>query len=387
MSIRFADRWQWLRAAAAMLLLAAGGGCARVVDRRPAAADNRVNPARLYASYQFETAPTALNFGVQPLWIPTCVIWEVMARDQQLQDDLRRAHCRLYVYPFFKGRDLNEFLRAGNLQGGISGDLPSLNAATELDMRIVSLAQQGPCSVVAREGVSLEALRGRRIGYAPGSNAHYTLLRLLREQHLGPREVRLIPMEVIGMADALAAGRIDAFSAWEPTPTLALLDHPDFNVIARADARGYLGFTRRFFEQRPAAVRAMVAAEIRAVHWLRINDKNLYIASGWARQRAVAFAGGEMPLTVYDFLRLAHGDLLRVPTAPRLLPGSLAPSSELWRQFQLSRAFGLISPDADWRRVRESFITDLVPRIISDSLRAHPAELSPGPALPMRGTG
>src|SRR5262245_3454406 len=224
---------------------------------RPPAAARRADPTRVYATYRFVRSPSMLSFGIQPLWIPTCVIWEAMARDRQLQADLRRAHCRLDAYGFFKGRDVNAYLRSGQLQGGIVGDLPALKAAAESDVRIVSLMQQGPCSIVAREAMPLEGLRGRRIGYAPGSNAHYTLLRALRDHGVGPRDVRLVPMDVTEMAEALAVGRIDAFSAWEPAPTLALLDHPSFEVLVRTEARGYVYFTRDFFERQPAAVRAI----------------------------------------------------------------------------------------------------------------------------------
>src|SRR5438128_5012411 len=138
---RFLERWRGLEAVAIGLMLLPGTGCARVPARlRDGAASGPVDPAHVYASYQFDTGPDVLSFGVQPLWIPTCVIWERVpacgwARDEQLRDDLRRAHCRLRVYPFFKGRDLNAYLKSGKLQGGMSGDLPALKAATELDVR------------------------------------------------------------------------------------------------------------------------------------------------------------------------------------------------------------------------------------------------------------
>jgi hypothetical protein len=353
---------------AAVLLMGVGAaGCARSAPSRDSlAADRRsvrVDPVRIYAGYHFDRAPNVLSFGIQPLWIPTCVIWEEMARDPQLRIDLRRAGCRLDAFAFFKGQDVNDFLRDGKLQGGIGGDLPALKAATEFDVRIVSLIQQGPCSIIAREAIPLSRLRGRRIGYAPGSNANYTLLRVLREQGLRPTDVRLVPLEVIEMAGALAAGRIDAFSAWEPAATLALLDHPDFEVLERTDSRGFLYFRRSFYERYPAVVRAMVAAEVRALRWLGTNDKNVYIASGWAREHAKTFGGADLPLTAYDVLRLAHRDILRIPTAPRLEPELLAPSGELEQQFQLARAFDLIPAHADWERVRRSFVPDIVPRV------------------------
>ncbi len=312
-----------------------------------------------------------------------------MARDRQFQDDLRRAGCRLNAYPFFKGRDLDNYLRSGKLQGGMVGDLPALKAAAEGDVRIVSLIQQGPCSLIAREARRVEHLRGRRIGYAPGSNAHYTLLHVLREHNLLAKDVVWVRMDVLDMAPALADGRIDAFCAWEPTPTLALLDHPSFEVLARSDARGYLYFTRSFFERQPAVVRALVAAEVRALRWLRTNDKNVYIAGRWAREQAVAFGGAELPISVYDIDRLARRDILRVPQAPRLLPQLLAPEptafipGELPQQFRVSRDLGLIAANASWQRVRQSFAIDVVPQIVAAASRYRLDELRLGPRLPL----
>jgi ABC-type nitrate/sulfonate/bicarbonate transport system substrate-binding protein len=361
MRLRGRTRWEGLLLAAALLLPVGAAGCARSAPPRAAPEAGRgaapVDPARVYAGYRFDSAPNVLCFGIQPLWIPTCVIWEVMARDERMQADVRRAGCRLDAFSFFKGKDVNDYLRDGKIQGGMGGDLPALKAATQFDVRIVGLVQQGPCSLIARAMIPLPGLRGRRIGYARGSNAHYTLLRVLRDHGLHPEDVRLVPLEVMEMADALAAGRIDAFSAWEPAATLALLDHPDFEVLARTEARGFLYFSRAFYERRPAVVRALVAAEVRALHWLGTNDKNLYIASGWAREHAVAFGRADLPLTAYDFLRLAHRDILRIPTAPRLEPELLAPSGALAKQFRLARVFGLLAADADWERVRQSFVS------------------------------
>jgi ABC-type nitrate/sulfonate/bicarbonate transport system substrate-binding protein len=380
----------WLVLAAAALLGAAG--CRTGLTPGPSAGtSSAVRAQRVYASYSFDPSPNVLNFGVQPLWIPTCVIWEVMARDLRLQSDLRRLDCRLDAHAFFKGRDMNAYMRSGRLQGGMVGDLPALKAASQFDVRIVSLIQQGPCSLIAREPMTVEQLRGRAIGYAPGSNAHYTLVQILRKHDLRPADVRLVPMDVIDMADALASRRIDAFSAWEPTPTLAILNHPSFEVLARSEARGYLYFNRAYMARKPGVVRAVIAAEIRALQWLRRNDKNLYIASRWARDRAGTFAGSDLPLTGYDFLRLARRDVLRVPTAPRLLPQLLAPAPTAWipgevpQQFRMSREWGLIEPDSDWERVRRSFALELVPSLLADAATYHLDDLRLGMAIPMSG--
>jgi NitT/TauT family transport system substrate-binding protein len=294
-----------------------------------------------------------------------------MARDADLRYDLKRARCRLAPYGFFKGQDLTQYIKSGDLQAGMIGDLPALSLAVERDLRIVSLVQQGPCAVIAREKMPLSGLKGKTVGIAPGSNASFTLYDLLQESGLSPKDVRTAPMDVFDMAPALESGRIDAFSAWEPTPTLALLDHPQFETVGRKDARGFLVFTRAFAERHPEAVKALLASEVRALRWLRLNDKNLYIASGWAHDRALAFEGTDLPLTVYDFLRLARRDLLRLQTAPRITPGLLAPAGELYWQFFRSQDWGLLPAGADWLRIRQSFDEDLVPDVLDAASANH----------------
>ena len=91
---RFLERWRGLETVAISLMLLPGAGCALVpATLREGAARGPVDPAHVYASYQFDTGPGVLSFGVQLLWIPTCVIWERVpacgrARDERLRDDL-----------------------------------------------------------------------------------------------------------------------------------------------------------------------------------------------------------------------------------------------------------------------------------------------------------
>lgn len=318
---------------------------------------------RVYASYHLEDAPDVLNFVQQPHWVPTCLLWEVMRRDPWLQADLHRAGCRLRPYGFYKGVDATEYLRQGRLHGGMIGDLPLLNMASQFDLRIVALCQQGPTALLARRALPLEQLRGRRIGYAPGTVVHYYLIQALHDHGVPEEDVVLVPTDIRNMADDLAAGRLDAFFAWEPTVSRALLAHPSFEVIYRKDSRGYLFFTGVFARRHPDAARAVTASLVRAVRWLRVNDRNLYIASGWARQGWLDFMKTPATVSVHDILRTARGDLLRSETAPRLLAPWLRRGGAVYEQFHLSRDIGLVPRRAAWDPVRRSFDLDLVPQL------------------------
>jgi NitT/TauT family transport system substrate-binding protein len=59
-------------------------------------------------------------------------------------------------------------------------------------------------------------LRGKQIGVSPGTNAEYFLDAYLLFNGLSRREVRTVPMKPEIMADALAAGSIDAAVSWDP---------------------------------------------------------------------------------------------------------------------------------------------------------------------------
>ncbi|MFK5953868.1 MAG: ABC transporter substrate-binding protein [Desulfobacterium sp.] len=113
---------------------------------------------------------------------------------------------------------MNFFLGKGDIDAGIGGDMPTLTAAANFDIVIPVMIQRGFVSIVANRHMLIDQLKRKKIGYAFGSNAHYALLKTLASAGLNENDVKLIPMEVAQMPEALDAGEITAFSAWEPTP-------------------------------------------------------------------------------------------------------------------------------------------------------------------------
>ena len=62
----------------------------------------------------------------------------------------------------------------------------------------------------------LPDLKGKRIGYARGSTAHYGLIMTLRQQGIGLDQVTLVDMPPVEQLAALENGSIDAAISWEP---------------------------------------------------------------------------------------------------------------------------------------------------------------------------
>lgn len=122
---------------------------------------------------------------------------------------------------FESGRDVNTAIVAGSIDLGLSG---SGGAATALAQgmtlsviaihdvigRSEALAVRGPIRDVA-------ALRGKRLAAPFASTTHYSLLKLLEMNGIGPRDVTLFDLNPSDMTAAWIRGDIDGAYIWQPT--------------------------------------------------------------------------------------------------------------------------------------------------------------------------
>ncbi len=321
-----------------------------------------------YRDYDFGQGRDIIDVGTQPLWIPTNLITEAMQRDAILSESLARRGLTLRFHAFFKGADVNDFIRSGDLEAGIGGDMPALVAAAEGRIQIAALAQYGFCSIVAGHPVLLHELGGKRIAYASGSNAYFALLRALSAGGLTEADIERIALDVHEMPSALAAGGIDAFAAWQPTPFIAESHYGNQVVVHQSLCSGYLYFSQTFSEQQPDALRQIVAAELRAVGWLGYR-KNRLRAARWALEKTEAFSRRLPRLNERDYAALAWNDLIGIASIPSLPEADLLGNGRLAREFELLRRLDKIDDNATWEQVRRRFDRSLIADVLSTSRR------------------
>ena len=321
----------------------------------------------VYSKYKFNNAENVINLGVQPLYSPTGFITEVMKRDAVLRKDLSALGMEVRFYAFFKGGDVNWFLRKGNIDVGIGGDMPAITAAATMDTVIPALIQQGFTSVVAKRSMLIRELRGKKIGYAFGSNAHYALLKALSSGRLSEDHVKLIPMDVNEMPEALQSGKVIAFSAWEPTPAITLMKYSENVVIHRYLSSGYIYFTKIFSDKYPEVVRQIVAAEIRALRWMQSSRENLLKASEWALQASERLTMQKVELSVEENASLAEDDILGITSAPIIPQNDLRQNGSLFTEFEFLKALNQIPASANWKKVRGSFDLQIMIDVVTHS--------------------
>ncbi len=333
----------------------------------------------IYSKYEFSEEDNVIEVGIQPLWVPTCIVAEAMRRDVVLQKALAQEGLEIRFHPFLKGADVNFFLRRGDLEAGIGGDMPALTAAAGFNVLVAGLMQQGFCAVVAGRHMPMDELRGKRIAYPFGSNAHYALLRALSSVGVEEADVRLVPLDVDQMPDALADGSIDAFSAWEPTPTIAVTRFSNQVVIHRSLSSGYLYFSRSLAESRPEALRLILASQLRAMQWLRRDPQNLVDASDWAIEAGRRLSGRTPVLTAEDYGKLANRDLLGLSSMPAIPQEDQMADGRLSAEFGFLKKMGKIPAAAPWEDVRSCFDRTIFQEVVSSERKYHLSRYQYGP--------
>ena len=316
----------------------------------------------VYSKYDFGDE-SVIDIGVQPMWVPTNIIVEAMKHDEILQENLKAQGMSVRFHAFTMGSDINFFLQRGDLDAAVGGDMPTLVAAASGDVLVASMIQQGFVSIVAKKQMLLTEIKGKRIAYAPGSNAHYALLNAMSSTGIELSELQLIPLDVSQMGAALNREEIDLFAAWEPTPSIAVSEQ-QAKVVYRSLSTGYLYFSHNYAKRHPKRVRQIIASQIRSMGWLNVNKKNLYTAIEWSIETWHRFTTIEMPLSVIQMTTLAKGDILQLTSMPDIPKKKLDDHGRLHNEFEFLKRMGAVDETLLWRDVRPSFSNHIIGEVM-----------------------
>ena len=183
------------------------------------------------------------------------------------------------VFTFTNPADQKTALLAGSLEmcGTTLAHAIYSASAGQPVVVVAALCNKSSALVVKKNGpVRSEAdLRGKTIGYVPGTMHEILLRETLTRNGISPRtDVNLVRVDFFDMGTALARGSIDAFLSGEPFPTLAvrqgygrILSYPYYDDSVGTINAGML-VTRAAFEKRPEQVAALVLAHAKATRFL-----------------------------------------------------------------------------------------------------------------------
>lgn len=183
----------------------------------------------------------------------------------------------LETVPFANSTEIKNAVVSGDLELGVTGITAAMQGAANGEpVVVVAAAADGGSAIVSApdSGItSVQELRGRRIGFVPGS-AQDILLRLtLTDVGMNPAtDVELVNVQFADMAAALARGDIDAFSGAEVGPSDALakgatlVAHPYDTPMGKVNIA--LVTNAALISRDPDLVQAMVEVHARATDYM-----------------------------------------------------------------------------------------------------------------------
>lgn len=200
------------------------------------------------------------------------------------------------IQPFFYNRFFPEMMKSQVLAFTNPADQKTALLAGSLDMCGTTLAHAiysasmgqpvvvvaalcNKCSamVVKKDGPigSEEDLKGKTIGYVPGTMHEILLREMLTRNGISPEtDVKMIRVDFFDMGTALARGSIDAFLSGEPFPTLAMkqgygriLSYPYYGDSVGTINAGMI-VKQSSIENHPEQVAALVLAHAKATKYL-----------------------------------------------------------------------------------------------------------------------
>lgn len=329
---------------------------------RPAAAE------AYFDRYDLKPQDGVINLLVQPMAYPLAFISSTMQRDRILRDELQQQKLRLQVFGFKKGSDIVQVAQPDGFGMAFMGDMPTVNLALRMPLAIAGLGKRNFSTVVAWDVGRLDELKGRRIGYSPGSSSHLVLMRGLRSVNLSPREVELVPLEPADMPDALESGKVAAFSGWEPMPSIALARNARNRAIYKGMSTDWVSMSRAWVESQPRAALALVASFVRAVNWMRRSRENVHTAASWVLADGSAFSGEPPKVALDKAADIVVKDLLGVPGAPSV-PSLIDGVAPLSREFAFLQELGLMPLTSSDLALRQAFAYDGLRTVQADPKR------------------
>ncbi|HPJ96090.1 MAG TPA: NrtA/SsuA/CpmA family ABC transporter substrate-binding protein [Syntrophales bacterium] len=197
--------------------------------------------------------------------------------------DFITKHRPVEVRPFTNPGDQKNALLAGSLDfTGTTLVQAILSAARGEPVVVVSsLCMKCSALVVGKKSGILKTgdLKGKRVGYVPGTMHHVLLFDTLARAGLTRKDVQLIRVDFFDMVTALSHGQIDAFLSGEPYPTMALLNgtgrilaYPYFGDSIGTINAGMLT-TRDMIRNNPDRIQELVTAHVRATAYLKFHPE------------------------------------------------------------------------------------------------------------------
>lgn len=294
-----------------------------------------------------------IRLATVPASMQTTFVSECLLRDRILAKQLADRGWKLQELPFRNGAAMVPQL--GDLEVMLMGDTAALVALQKAPLGLFLTTSTGDMTFIAKRQLLPAQLKGLRVGYIPGTVAHFGVWRALSQGDLSFADVTSVPVFADQAEAALASGTIDATSTYEPYSTSILQRIQGSTVVSRFEVRTFLLMNLEFADGHPELRQALLGAVARAARWLRASEVNTTTALNWIQAAQKRFLGSSLLGPREPWLSELRRETLENPSYPMLPQDILEETGMAYQQFGFLREVGQVPADAEW--------ASLVPRI------------------------
>lgn len=210
-------------------------------------------------------------------------VFVTLKQQHLLEDAFKTDGVVVQWVEFQSGPPMMEALNAGAIDVGSTGDTPPVFAqAAGVDLLyIASQPVRGVNAgiVVPKDSPirSVADLKGHSIAFTKGSSSHYQTLQTLATAGLKLSDVKPIYLNPSDAAAAFRAGRLEAWTIWDPFYAIVERD-PNARVLTNgtvAPTNGFFLATRVFAEAHPAVIVKLVSQINAAAIWSGTHQEEL----------------------------------------------------------------------------------------------------------------
>ena len=212
-----------------------------------------------------------LGYSAWPGWFP----WQV-AQEQKIFEAKKLA----VDLKWFDGylESINT-LTAGQIDANsqtLNDTISAMSGGADQVVVLVNDNSTGNDKVIVREGINTIAdLKGKKVAAEEGAVDHFLLLLGMEKAGLKPEDIQFVPLETGQAAAAFVSGKVDAVAVFAPFTTQALKRPGSKELFSSKEFPGaipdHLVFTRKFVNEHPERVQAMVDSWFATLDYMKAN--------------------------------------------------------------------------------------------------------------------
>jgi len=222
---------------------------------------------------------------------------------------------------------------------GITLDAVILAQSRGVPMTVVGLSDMsyGGDGIIAKKEIkSVPDLKGKKIACAEGLPSHFFLLYLLKKHNLGPKDIKLVPVDDGGQAAFLfTSGRVDAAVTWDPWISQAGKLTKGHVLVTTKDEPGLIlgivAANKNLIPQRADRIKRTLKAWFKAVEYCHKHP-----------DEANKIMAKEYNVPIKDFKRMAAGaklialketiKIFGTPEEPGSIYKLVKDASKIWQE-------------------------------------------------------